>query len=233
MAKKRIGNSVGGGHPKPLSRAEIVQAQQYTKSNRQAAKFLGVGSARYKRYAQIYNLYDSHSNPLGIGTNKGFAKRSSTVALRDVFANKHTRYSVIRLKNRMVARNMLANECAMCGFCEKRITDGKTPLLLTFKDGTRNYDRNNLWLLCYNCLFLTTGAPQIAHRGYIEKSFENPELIPKRWQVTEREADVLDHPTYTRRPEYLSGGQEAPSTDDLQGFDDIRDEVLKELGRDS
>jgi hypothetical protein len=232
MAKKSIGNS-GGGRFKPLSRAEIVYAQSNTKSNRQAAKFLGVGMERYKRYAKIYNLFDSHANPLGIGINKGFARRSSTVPLRDIFANKHPRYSVIRLKNRMVARKMLANECAMCGFCEKRITDGKIPLLLTFKDGTRNYDRNNLWLLCYNCLFLTTGAPQVAHRGYIEKSFENPEAIPKRWQVTEREADVLDPPTNTRRPGYLSGGQEDHSTDDLQGFDDIRDEVLRELGRDS
>ena len=120
MAKKSIGNS-GGGRFKPISRAEIVYAQSNTKSNRQAAKFLGVGMARYKRYAKIYNLYDSHANPLGIGTNKGFARRSSTVPLRDVFANKHPRYSVIRLKNRMVARKMLVNECAMCGFCEKRM----------------------------------------------------------------------------------------------------------------
>jgi hypothetical protein len=232
MAKKNIGNG-GGRISLPLTRAEIVQAQQYTKSNRQAAKFLNVSYRRYTRYAKIYNLFDSHANPLGIGTNKGFAKRSSTVALRDVFANKHPKYSIIRLKNRMVARNLLVNACAMCGYCEKRITDGKTPLLLTFKDGTRNYDRSNLWLLCYNCLFMTTGAPQVAHKGYITTSFTSPESVPKRWQVTEREADVLDPPTYTRRPEYLSGEQEAPSTDDLQGFDDIRSEVLKELGRDS
>lgn len=202
----------------PISRAEIEHAQANTKSNMEAARFLNVGYARYKRYAKIYNLFDSHLNPTGVGTNKGYAARPSSIPIKDVFANKHPGYNLVRLKNRMIARNLLTEECSMCGFKEKRITDSKTPLILTFKNGKRDFTQTNLELLCYNCLFLTTGAPSVANRGYIEKSFTEPEKIPKRWDVDPRPADTVDI------------GE--PEEENVENFDDIRTQILKELGRD-
>jgi hypothetical protein len=213
---KRIGQLRGPATP-PITRAEIEHAQANTKSNMEAARFLNVGYERYKRYAKIYNLFDSHLNPTGIGVNKGYAARPSSVPLKDVFANKHPTYSIVRLKNRMIARNIIAEECSMCGFKEKRITDSKTPLMLTFKNGTRDFTQSNLELLCYNCLFLTTGAPSVANRGYIKKSFNAPDEIPKRWDVAPRPADSIDV------------GEE---DDTSESFDDIKDQILKELGRD-
>jgi hypothetical protein len=185
----------------------------------EAARFLGVGYMRYRRYAKIYGLFDSHANPTGIGTSKGYAAKASTIPLKDVFANKHPGYSMIRLKHRMIARNLLAEECDMCGFKEKRLTDSKTPLILTFKSGKKDFTQNNLQLLCYNCLFLTTGAPTVANRGYIVKSFNEPEKIPKRWDIDHRPADALDV-------------GETDSDNTQGGFDDIHTEILKELGRD-
>ena len=203
----------------PISKADIEYAQSQTKSNMEAARFLGVGYMRYRRYAKIYNLFDKHLNQTGIGTAKGYAAKASTIPLKDVFANKHPGYSLIRLKHRMIARNLVLEECAMCGFKEKRITDSKTPLLLTFKNGKKDFTQDNLELLCYNCLFLTTGAPTVANRGYIEKSFNEPDKIPKRWDIDPRPADVLD-----------IGEKEPENTPD--DFLSMQEEILKELGRD-
>jgi hypothetical protein len=110
-------------------------------------------------------------------------------------------------------------ECELCGFKEKRVTDSKTPLLITFKNGMKDFTQSNIQLLCYNCLFLTTGAPTVANRGYIEKSFEEPDKIPKRWQVDHRAADALD-----------IGETESDNTN--EDFLSMQEEILKELGRD-
>jgi len=119
----------------------------------------------------------------------------------------------------MIARNLILEECDLCGFKEKRITDSKTPLLLTFRNGKKDFTQDNLQLLCYNCLFLTTGAPTVAHRGYIEKSFEEPDKIPKNWQVDHRAVDAVDI------------GETEPDNN-ANDFASMQEEILKELGRD-
>lgn len=203
----------------PISKADIQHAQSNTKSNMEAARFLGVGYERYKRYAKIYNLFDNHLNQKGIGTNKGYAAKASSIPLKDVFANKHPGYNIVRLKNRMVARNLLMEECEMCGFKEKRITDSKTPLILTFKNGKKDFSQDNLELLCYNCLFLTTGAPTVANKGYVKKSLINPNAVPKRWDVDPRPADALDT-------------EETQTDNTASDFASMQEEILRELGRD-
>lgn len=216
MSKKVVGNGRRGPATPPLLKSQIEEAQRNTNSNRQAAIFLNVGYARYKRYAKIYGLFDSHANPLGLGTTKGFAARPNSVALRDVFANKRPRYSMLRLKWRMVARGMLNETCGMCGFCEKRITDNKTPLMLTFKNKLRDYTRDNLWLLCYNCMFLTTGAPWAAHKDRIKTSLTDPNYKPSKHDEL-RFTDSLD----------------ADMDTELEALTDAswQNEILKELGR--
>jgi hypothetical protein len=203
----------------PISKADIEFAQANTKSNMEAARFLGVGYPRYKRYAQIYNLFDKHANPKGFGVAKGYATKVSSIKLKDIFANKYPGYNLIRLKHRMIARNLLAEECALCGFKEKRVTDSKTPLMITFKNGMKDFTQDNIQLLCYNCLFLTTGAPTVANRGYIQKSFEEPDKIPKRWQVDHRPGDALDI-------------EETEPDNTNEDFLSMQEEILKELGRD-
>jgi len=61
----------------PISKADIEFAQSKTKSNMEAARFLGVSYERYKRYAKIYNLFDQHLNQTGVGTAKGYAAMAS------------------------------------------------------------------------------------------------------------------------------------------------------------
>lgn len=183
-----------GPSPKrPLLRSEIEEAQLHTRSNKAAARYMQVGYPRYRKYAKLYNLFDSHCNQDGIGLDKGWAKKASCIPLRDILAGKHPKYSMARLKNRLIARKKIVEQCSSCGFDERRITDKKVPLMLTFLDGDHsNYSLTNLALYCYNCMFLTTGSPNVVNKIYIEKSFLEPEKIPKNQQLSIRSTDYYD-----------------------------------------
>lgn len=222
MAAKKVGSTNRGRKAKPILKSAIEEAQRHTNSNRQAAIWLNVAYPTYKRYATIYGIFARHANPLGLGTTKGFGKRASTISLRDIFANKHPDYSMIRLKYRMVARHMLDERCGICWFNEKRITDNKTPLMLTFKNQIGDFTRDNLHLLCYNCMFLTTGAPWVAHQKQIKNSLTNPNAKPRR-NDEPRYMDALDTVEDTEIEETV-----AEQRDDIR---DLQAEILRELGR--
>ena len=67
-------------------------------------------------------------------------------------------FSPDKLKYRLITEGYLLEECASCGFHERRVLDYKMPLLLHFKDGNKkNYRKENTELLCYNHFFLTVG----------------------------------------------------------------------------
>jgi hypothetical protein len=175
----------------PLLRKDIETAQQHTNSNRQAAKWLGVGYGRYKKYAQLYGLYDRHNNPHGIGSAKGFAMRPTSIPLREILNNQHPTYSISKLKNRLIARKKLDERCNLCGFEERRFTDKKMPLILNFKDGNRqNMHLENLEVLCYNCTFLTTSARGVQYKHGMEKTLRG---IPmKNYRAYDREPTRAD-----------------------------------------
>ena len=183
----------GGSSHKPILRAEIVEAQLHTNSNLSASKWLNVSYVRYRKYAMLYNLFDSHLNPTGVGVDKGFSKNPTNTPLRDILANKHPKYSPAKLKNRLIARKKLIEECGLCGMNEKRITDKKSPLMLNFIDGNHeNFSLSNLNLLCYNCMFLTTGAPSVVNKNLIERSMRDPKSIPANQNIPILLSDYID-----------------------------------------
>jgi hypothetical protein len=52
----------------------------------------------------------------------------------------------------------LVEECNSCGFHERRVVDYRVPLVLNFKNrNNRNWLKENLEFLCYNCYFLHVG----------------------------------------------------------------------------
>jgi hypothetical protein len=66
-----------------------------------------------------------------------------------------TNYSPDKVKRRLFQKGYLREECYVCGFHERRVTDYKIPLLLHFKDkNKKNYRLDNLQVLCYNHYFL-------------------------------------------------------------------------------
>lgn len=180
-------------HKDIILRSQIEEAQRHTNSNAGAARWLGVPYLRYKKYAKLYGIFDRHLNPDGVGVPKGFAKRPTSIPLRDVLAGKHPKYSLARLKNRLIARKKLADVCALCGFSERRITDNMVPLMLRFVDGDHtNFKLENLELYCYNCMFLTTGAPSVVNRKHVITSFTDPDRIPKKKKLEPSPTDWYD-----------------------------------------
>jgi len=157
-------NAPTGGRPpaKPILRAEIEEAQRHTKSNSQAAKYLNVPYKRYKQYAELYGLFAGHLNVRGVGIDKGFGKKPTSIPLRDILSGKHPTYSLSKLKNRL--------------------------------DGNRSHMQlDNLELRCYNCMFLTTGAPSVVYRGYMERSLR-ADLPPytRHYDTDPIPADAID-----------------------------------------
>ena len=151
-----------------LSESEIRYAMENTKSNAEAARFLKVSFTSYKKYAKMYTdsatgdtLYDMHTNQAGVGIPKDTVKaRSGRYSIEKILAGEHPNYPTWKLRNRLLALAILPEECASCGYAERRITDDTVPLLLDHVDGDNtNHRIENLQMLCLNCYYQQTGAP--------------------------------------------------------------------------
>lgn len=157
---------------KPLSKEDILRAIRHTKSNRAAARYLGVSYQHYKPFAKLFKvddtdpasptLFDSHKNQSGKGIPKFLPNRRKEPNVKHIIetGTGWESFTPEKIKFRIIHEGYLAEECAMCTFNERRVTDYKIPLLLNFKDGNKcNYLLPNLELLCYNCYFLYVADP--------------------------------------------------------------------------
>ena len=153
---------------KPLSKEQILAAMSQTLSNRAAARWLNVSYIHYKKWAKIYdateegyaNLFEQHLNQSGKGIPKFLSNSGKEPALLDIIEGRVdiSSFSPEKIKYRLVSEGYLLEECSNCGFHERRVLDYKIPLLLHFKDGNKkNYRKENIEFLCYNCYFLTIG----------------------------------------------------------------------------
>jgi len=154
-----------------LTKEDILRAQKYTKSNRAAARYLGISYNIYKGFAKLFKnedgktLFELHLNPSGKGIKKhlggyGKSKKNIKAALMDVLEGRIdiANYTIDILKTRLVQEGYLLEECKSCKFNERRVIDYKVPLVLNFKDkNKKNWKLENLEFLCYNCYFLHIG----------------------------------------------------------------------------
>ena len=155
-----------------LTEKEIRYAMAHSLSNQQAANFLGCHVTTYKRYAKMFidelsqkSLWDIHKNPTGKGIKKTFKEGTNRkkwhsfkkkADLFEILDGLRPSYDKANLAKRLIEDVIFPEQCNNCGFEERRITDYKVPLLLTWKDGdTTNHKKDNLEFLCYNCFFLT------------------------------------------------------------------------------
>ena len=156
-----------------LTEREVRYAISCTNSNLDAANFLHISYATWKKYAKMYfdqetgkTLYDLHKNK-GAKTSKK-SKSVLTVDMKDIFAGKHPKYDVNKLHFRLINEGHLEERCSLCGFCERRMSDYKVPILLTWKNGDkRDHRRENLEFVCYNCYALYYG--ELRQSGYLIK----------------------------------------------------------------
>jgi len=147
----------GGTNRRPLLKRDIEDAQRNTLSAHEAARWIGVSYTTYKKYAKLYGLHEQHLNPGGKGIPKPHVE-GKRFPLSDILEGKHPSYNVHKLKERLIKTAYLDEQCSQCGFDERRILDYKKPLMLVFKDGnSTNHKLDNMYLLCFNCAFLTVG----------------------------------------------------------------------------
>lgn len=143
-----------------LSKEQIIAAQGKTKSNMAAARYLHVSYQHYKRYAKMYNLFDSHKNQAGKGIPKFIRGTSKFPAIIDIIEGRvaASSFDPNKIKYVLIEQGYILEECAVCKFKERRVLDYKVPLLLHFKDkNSNNYSLDNIQLLCYNHYFLQVG----------------------------------------------------------------------------
>jgi hypothetical protein len=153
--------------PKPLSKEDILRAMKVTLSNKGAARYLHVSYIHHKRFAQNFTdettgrtLFEMHKNQSGKGIPKFITNRGKEPALLDVIEGRVPieSYTPEKLKRRLLQEGYLYEYCNKCDFSERRVIDYKVPLLLNFKDGNKkNWNIDNVELLCYNCYFLYVG----------------------------------------------------------------------------
>ena len=143
---------------KPLLESEIKEVQTKARSAMEAARLLGVSYNTYKKYAKKYGIFEDLKNPDGTGIRKGYNLKRGKYSLDDILKGKYPDYPIWKLKQRLLNNGYILEKCNECGFEEKRLTDGKVPLVLDFEDGDRkNHKYENLRMLCFNCSFLING----------------------------------------------------------------------------
>lgn len=155
-----------GRYSKPITQSEIQEAIDRAPSAKMAAKLLGVCYLTFKTHARKYGIHITKGWPIVKGTKAPRSLSNPHVGkypIDDILDGKHPDFPIHRLKDKLIRSGIKKAECEQCGFHERRITDGKLPLLLNFEDGNnKNHKLENMRLLCYNCTF-TSG------KGYISK----------------------------------------------------------------
>lgn len=152
---------------KDLLKEQILLAMRHTKSNKAAARYLNCSYIHYKMWAKQYHefeggrtLHEVHKNQAGkgipkflTGTNAVRSKWNIMDVVEGRLSSKH--FKPEDIKRKMIDEGLLKEECSMCSFHERRLSDYKMPLILDFKDNDSNhYNLGNIRFLCYNCYFI-------------------------------------------------------------------------------
>lgn len=151
------------------------------KSNRDAAGYLNVSFKRWRKYANLYIDKESGKSYFQLlldRSNK--AKGARLVILKKLHRKKKWDewyvknildklnnndldvkvYTQKRLKEFLIANDILAERCACCGYSEKNMMTGKVPLLIDHIDCNYNeWKIENLQFLCFNCFSQLVGNP--------------------------------------------------------------------------
>jgi hypothetical protein len=178
-----------------LLQSQIENAMKVTRSNRAAAEYLRVSYNLYKRFAKLYKneegvpLFEAHKNQSGYGISKTHVSQRRFL-LDDILLGKYPQYPREKLLRRMIISGYIEEKCNHCGFSQKRPTDLKTPLILHPINGdNRDYRRENLEVLCYNCYFVLVG--DINKRDLKTHAYDRPEEIPLSQILEDEERSAI------------------------------------------
>ena len=185
---------------KIVTKEDILRAQQNTRSNMAAARYLHVSYNHYKKYAKMFKndegvtLLEAHKNQAGEGIPKFAISGIDNIPLMDVLEGRVPieHFDPRKIKARLLSEAMLVEVCSNCNFSEKRVTDQKILVILSFKDGNKkNWHLDNLEFLCYNCSFLYAASPidekaAEAMEDYVKTIDDQP-----NWELDEHHIEHL------------------------------------------
>ena len=167
-----------------LTEAQIRYACDNTNSNSEAAVWMHVSFATWKKYAKMYIDEPTGKTLYQLHKETGFAKRLVLPQTRyrrkasapwafqptpidEIFANKHLKYNLHSFKKRLINEGWKQERCDCCGFQERRQYDYDMPLKMHWVDGNKqNYTLENVQFLCFNCYFIYVGSPWGANKKY-------------------------------------------------------------------
>lgn len=131
-----------------------------------AARFLHCSPEIFRKYAAMYYDHTVGKSLLQILKDKKRKNRGNVncgysplnAPMENILTGLHPGYNVEKLQNRLIVEGYLLEQCNICGFHGRRVTDYKVPLKLAFIDkNSRNHLLENMELVCYNCYFLYYG----------------------------------------------------------------------------
>lgn len=151
-------------HPKIYTKQDLLVAMERTKSVKALARYLGCSYPHAKRYLKMFTdeetgktFFELHKNQQGKGIKKHLGGKYSTAPLTDILEGKAdvSNYAPEKLKIKLIEDGYLVEECSRCGYHERRLSDDKAPLILSFKNkNNKDWKKENLEMLCYNCYFI-------------------------------------------------------------------------------
>jgi hypothetical protein len=155
---------------KHITKEMCLDAMSKTQSIKAAARYLNCCYKHLKPFMQSYiddktgkTLFELHKNQSGKGipkflsADKETKNRTSIIKVLNGSVDA-SHFTTEKLKEKLLYSGLVESCCSMCKFAEKRLVDGKIPLLIHFRDGIKNhFTLSNIAFYCYNCYFLYYG----------------------------------------------------------------------------
>lgn len=169
----------------PILESEIREAQEKTQTASDAARYLRINYYTYRKYSKLYGVWKTNVHYKKEG--RILDPEKGKYPLSKLILGEFPDYPIYRLKDKLIQGGIKKPECEQCGWSERRITDGKLPLLLNFEDGNqRNHKLENLRILCYNCSFCSgKGYIRRGHKYHVlddpDRVQDANEYIPNRF----------------------------------------------------
>lgn len=218
-----------------LTKAQILEAMANTRSNQEAARWLGITDVTYKKYAKLYTddetgktLWEKHKNVSGRGVPKLWSGSTYKKTLDEMLVQNQepTGKRIAYLKEMLMKDGRLGYQCSACKYGEKRLTDMKAPILLNFKNGNKSDWRiENIQWLCYNCYFLFIGDLYNKKMMATVESMplHSPEIRDDVMQVYQLDDFYYDH---LRKLGLEGEGDVLFRTDDVIDYKDPEDDLI-------
>jgi hypothetical protein len=131
------------------TKEEIIEASKTTNSATAAASKLNIKYGTYKKYAKLFDVWDT--NQSGKGISKPIVDGDSRkILLSEILEGKHPSYQSNKLRIRLFKENIKKEKCESCGLTEW--LGKKISLEVDHMDGNPyNHILDNLKILCPNC----------------------------------------------------------------------------------